>query len=82
MRLCALTVLLLLGAAASNVPRHAQLLRDLRRMRSDNHELMERNRQLEAEIRGLRHLGPALEGKVRDELGWIRPREAILLFSD
>jgi cell division protein FtsB len=76
-----LGVLLLLVGAATSLPRHAELSKDLTTMRAANRTLRSTNRELASEIEGLRREGSALEAAIRDELGWVRPGEAVVVFE-
>ena len=75
-------VLALLGSALlgdDGIIRHERLSEELRRIRSINHDFTEKNKQLRDEASALRSDHAYVESVIRDELGWVRSDEVVVI---
>lgn len=74
-----------LGAALfgeEGVARHEKLRGELLKVRSMNEQLRQENRRLRIETEALRDNPEYIEQVIRDELGWVRSDEIVLIFED
>lgn len=62
------------------VARHQRLRSELDELERLNAELSRENRRLRSEARALRSDPDYIEHVIRDELGWVRPDEVVLIF--
>ncbi|MCC7384367.1 MAG: septum formation initiator family protein [Deltaproteobacteria bacterium] len=77
-------VALLIGGALfgdGGIVRHERLDEELRHVKELNSDLSRENVRLREEARALRHDRAAVERVVRDELGWVRPDEVVLILD-
>ena len=76
-------VVALLGVALfgeNGVTRHERLRAELERINELNARLASDNKRLAIEARALRDDPSFIEATIRDELGWVRSDELILIF--
>jgi cell division protein FtsB len=66
----------------NGVVQHEKLNDDLIHTREINADLERQNAALRREIRSLSTDDEYVESVIRDELGWVRPDELIILFPD
>jgi cell division protein FtsB len=77
-----LLVLLLVSAAVfgdGGVVRHERLAEELQRLHTLNDELSEDNLRLKNQVEALRHDDGYVASVIRDELGWVRADELVLI---
>jgi cell division protein FtsB len=67
-------------AGQTGVAKHDKLYLELERVRSLNASLRTENRRLSVETQALRSNPEYMEAVIRDELGWVRKDEMLLIF--
>ena len=78
----AVIVLLLLGSALlsdNGIVRHERLSDELRRIEKINGDFAEKNANLREEVQSLRTDHTYVESVIRDELGWVRADEYVVI---
>ncbi len=78
----AVIVLLLLGSALlsdNGIVRHERLSEELRRIEKINEDFSEKNTKLREEVQALRTDHTYVESVIRDELGWVRADEYVVI---
>ena len=78
----AVIVLLLLGSALlsdNGIVRHERLSDELRRIEKINGDFAEKNANLREEVKSLRTDHTYVESVIRDELGWVRADEYVVI---
>lgn len=80
----ALVIGLVLAALVGDggVARHGQLRRELETLEREVRGLERQNRTLEREVEALRTDPRHMEAVARDELGWVRPGERVVIFRE
>lgn len=80
----ALVIGLVLSALVGDggVARHGPLRRELRALEAEVQTLDAANRSLSREVEALRSDPEYMESVARDELGWVRPGERVVVFRD
>jgi cell division protein FtsB len=78
-------VFVLIGGALfgkEGVVRHERLAEELRRVRELNSDLDRENARLRKEVEALRHDASYVEQVIRDELGFVRADEMVILIPE
>jgi len=77
----AIVVALLCAAVMDDdgISRHERLSEELRRIRHINQDFQQKNLQLRDEAQALRTDGQYVESVIRDELGWVRSDEVVVI---
>lgn len=80
----ALVIGLVLGALVGDggVARHGALRGELEALEREVQTVEAENRQLAREVEALRTDPEYMEAVARDELGWVRPSERVVVFRD
>jgi cell division protein FtsB len=80
----ALVIGLVLSALVGDggVARHGPLRRELGTLEREVRALEAENRALSREVEALRTDSEYMESVARDELGWVRPGERVVVFRD
>jgi cell division protein FtsB len=80
----ALVIGLVVGAliGQGGVARHGPLRQELRNLEAEVENLVRANRALAREIEALRSDPEFMESVARDELGWVRPGERVVVFDE